>query len=114
MPDAAVILLKAAIGGIFVVAFALLGEALRPKWFAGLFGAAPSIALASLIITVIDKGDHDASQAGLGMMFGAVGFVVFAALVRPLLDRLHAVAASMIALGAWTVVAVGGYLVILR
>ena len=36
------------IGGAVVSSFALLGEVFRPKTFAGLFGAAPSIALASL------------------------------------------------------------------
>jgi len=35
-------------GGIAVSAFAALGDTLRPKSFAGLFGAAPSIALATL------------------------------------------------------------------
>jgi hypothetical protein len=34
-------------GGIAVSAFATLGDTLRPKSFAGLFGAAPSIALAT-------------------------------------------------------------------
>jgi len=34
-------------GGIAVSAFAALGDTLRPKSFAGLFGAAPSIALAT-------------------------------------------------------------------
>src|ERR1700733_2232535 len=114
MPDAAVVVIKAAGGGTLVVAFALLGKALRPKWFAGLFSAAPSIALASLIVTIADKGDLDASEAGLGMMFGAVGFVVFAALVRPLLNRMHAVSASTIGVAAWAVVAIGGYFVVLR
>jgi uncharacterized membrane protein (GlpM family) len=116
MPDAGVVVVKAVAGGTLVVAFALLGQGLRPKMFAGLFAAAPSIALASLIITVIDKGDHDASEAALGMMFGAAGFVVFAALVHPLLvrTRVHAVLASAVSITAWLVVAVGGYLAILR
>ena len=35
-------------GGIAVSAFAALGDTLRPKSFAGLFGAAPAIALATL------------------------------------------------------------------
>ena len=43
-------------GGIAVSAFAALGDALRPKSFAGLFGAAPSIALATLLITLSHKG----------------------------------------------------------
>jgi hypothetical protein len=36
-------------GGVAVAAFAALGDTLRPKSFAGLFGAAPSIALATLV-----------------------------------------------------------------
>ena len=39
-------------GGIAVSTFAALGDSLRPKSFAGLFGAAPSIALATLLITL--------------------------------------------------------------
>jgi hypothetical protein len=39
-------------GGIAVSAFAALADALRPKSFSGLFGAAPSIALATLVLTL--------------------------------------------------------------
>ena len=45
-------LLRFAIGGSVVSLFALLGEVLRPKSFAGIFGAAPSrFALATLGLT---------------------------------------------------------------
>ena len=54
--DAAVIAIKALLGGSMVTAFAVIGHVLRPKWFAGLFAAAPSVAVASLAVTVIDKG----------------------------------------------------------
>lgn len=37
-------------------AFATLGDGLRPKSFAGLFGASPSIAIATLLITLSQKG----------------------------------------------------------
>ena len=40
------------IGGIVVSLFATLGDVLRPKSFAGLFGAAPSIALATIGLTI--------------------------------------------------------------
>lgn len=33
------------VGGLFVSVFALVGDVLKPKSFAGLFGAAPSVAL---------------------------------------------------------------------
>jgi uncharacterized protein DUF3147 len=42
------ILVRFLIGGVAVSAFAVLGDLLKPKSFAGLFGAAPSIALAAL------------------------------------------------------------------
>ena len=41
------------VGGVFVGSFALVGNVLRPKSFAGLFGAAPSVALATLALTVL-------------------------------------------------------------
>jgi hypothetical protein len=37
------------IGGLFVSAFAVLGDGLKPKSFAGLFGAAPSVAFLGLV-----------------------------------------------------------------
>lgn len=40
------------VGGLVVSSFAVLGEIFRPKSFAGIFGAAPSIALATF-------GAHD-------------------------------------------------------
>jgi len=51
-------------GGIAVSAFAALGDTLRPKSFAGLFGAAPSIALATLLITLSQKGAPFAAVEG--------------------------------------------------
>ena len=87
MRELLVVLIKAIAGGTFVVLFALFGQVLHPKWFSGLFSAAPSIAVVGLIITVVDKGDHEASLTAIGMMFGAVGFVMFALCVRVLLTQ---------------------------
>lgn len=55
------ILLRALVGGAVVSAFAMLGDLLKPKSFAGLFGAAPSVALATLVLTVIKDGKGYAS-----------------------------------------------------
>ena len=41
------------IGGVAVSLFAVLGDLLRPKSFAGLFGAAPSVALATLGVALV-------------------------------------------------------------
>ena len=46
------------VGGIVVSAFATLGDVLKPKSFAGLFGAAPSVALATLALTIVKEGVH--------------------------------------------------------
>ena len=53
----ALIGLKALIGGLAVVGF-LIGQAGHPKRFAGLFSAAPSVAVASLAMTVVAKGSE--------------------------------------------------------
>src|SRR5208282_1351416 len=44
------------IGGAVVSIFAVLAEVFKPKSFAGLFGAAPSIALATIGITIAHYG----------------------------------------------------------
>jgi hypothetical protein len=108
--DLVIVLVKALLGGTMVVAFTAVGHVLRPRWFAGLFGAAPSVAVASLTVTVIDQGHRAASLAAWGMIFGALGFVAFAACVRPLLTSVHAVVASALGCGVWVLVAVGTYL----
>jgi hypothetical protein len=43
-------------GGLVVSLFAVVGDVLRPKSFAGLFGAAPSVALATLTLTSWKEG----------------------------------------------------------
>jgi len=47
-----------------VVAFALLSDILQPKSFSGLFSAAPSIAMASLLITALASGHSKSSRCG--------------------------------------------------
>ncbi|HZU61434.1 MAG TPA: DUF3147 family protein, partial [Solirubrobacteraceae bacterium] len=84
MHDVAILAIKAVAGGSLVVAFALLSQALEPKRFAGLFGAAPSVALAGLTVTLLDKGSHDARLEGLGMLAGAAGMIAYAACIIPL------------------------------
>lgn len=109
-----VLAIRAVNGGLFVVLFALLGETLAPKRFAGLFSAAPSVALASLAVTIIDKGTGDARQNTIGMLVGAAALVVFCLTARRLVARFDASRGSALACGAWPAVAVGGCLVVLR
>ncbi len=112
--DVVTTIVQALAGGTLVVAFALVGQAVEPKRFAGIFSAAPSIAIAGLVVAVVALGDGPASRAALGMLFGAAGFVAFSSIVRPLLARLGAVAASAVGCCAWVAVALGSYLLTFR
>jgi uncharacterized membrane protein (GlpM family) len=100
-----ILAIKGLAGGALVVAFALLSQGLEPKRFAGLFSAAPAVALAGLTVTLLDKGAHDAHQSAAGMIAGGVGMAVYAAAVIPLLRRTRPAPASLSAIGVWTLVA---------
>jgi len=66
------------VGGFVVSLFAALGDILRPKSFAGLFGAAPSIALATLGLTIHRDGAHYAAIEARSMILGAIAFFLYA------------------------------------
>lgn len=114
MADAGLILLRALIAGVFVVAFSVLGEVLRPKRFAGLFGAAPSVALANLIVVVAALGTAEAAADAHAMIVGAVGFVAFCLAERFLLRRFSALVASVLCSLLWFAVAGLLYVAALR
>src|ERR1700739_1013422 len=86
--------------GVAVSAFAALGDTLRPKSFAGLFGAAPSIALATLLITLSQKGAPFAAVEGRSMIVGAFALAAYSWTVCVLLKRfmMSSWAATMAAL----------------
>jgi hypothetical protein len=81
------ILLRFLIGGAVVSLFAILGDILRPKSFAGLFGAAPSIALATLGLTIASRGHAYAAIEARSMILGAIAFFFYAAAVIQVLMR---------------------------
>jgi uncharacterized membrane protein (GlpM family) len=103
--DVLVILAKGIAGGVLVVAFAMISETLKPKRFAGLFGAAPAVAIAGLAIVIATKPVHDVHEEAIGMLAGCAGLVAYAAVVSPMLLRLPPLAASAAALVIWLVVA---------
>ncbi len=105
--------LKALAGGVFVLAFAAVSQVLAPKRFAGVFSAAPSVALAGLLVTAAFSGVPDVARSAPGMAVGAVAFGVYCAVAVPLLGRWGAWRGSGAALGAWAVTAALGYLLVL-
>jgi hypothetical protein len=96
-------------GGLAVVAFAALGDILRPKSFAGLFGAAPSIALATLVITIMQNGASFAAMEGQSMIFGAFALAAYCWTVCVLLKRFELLSrtATAAAFVVWLGVAFG-------
>jgi hypothetical protein len=59
----------------------------KPKSFAGLFSAAPSVALATIAMTVVQHGKTYAAVEARSMILGAVAFLIYAAVVSRLLIR---------------------------
>ncbi len=110
------LLLRFVIGGLVVSAFAVIGDLLRPKRFAGLFGAAPSVALATLALTVHHDGAPFAALEARSMIAGSAAFLVCAAATFWLLQRskMHALAAASAALVLWFAVALGAWELWLR
>ena len=70
-------LLRMLAGGMLVSAFAVLGDIFKPKRFAGLFGAAPSVALATLALTAATEGNQYAAVEARSMIGGAVALFVY-------------------------------------
>ena len=110
----ALIGLKAIVGGLAVVAFSLLGQAGHPKRFAGLFSAAPSVALASLAMTLMTRGPDATVPYAQGMLIGSAGMIAYCVVSLLLIDRLHALLGSVLAWLAWVAVAGGLFLALGR
>lgn len=108
------LLIRFAIGGMVVSLFAIMGDVLRPKSFAGLFGAAPSVALATLTLTIAHDGKAYAATEARSMMLGAAAFVVYAASVSWVLMRYKpsALKTSVALLPVWLGISLGVWLLI--
>jgi uncharacterized membrane protein (GlpM family) len=112
--EAAILAVRALLGGTFVALFAVAGELLRPKSFAGIFAAAPSVALASLLITDVTKGSEAVWLAGVGMIAGAVAMVAACTVGIDAVKRFRALRGALAAVAVWVLVAAGLYVVALR
>ncbi|HKV30477.1 MAG TPA: DUF3147 family protein [Candidatus Dormibacteraeota bacterium] len=110
----ALIGLKTVVAGLAVVGFSLTGQAGHPKRFAGLFSAAPSVALASLAMTVIAKGPTATVPYAQGMLIGSAGMLAYCLASLYLVNRLHALVGSIVAWLAWFAVAGALYLAVGR
>ncbi len=101
MHDVAILAGKAVLGGTLVVVFSVIAELVQPKSFAGLFGAAPSIALAALIITVATNGAHAGYVQSQAMVFGAIAMLAYCIAATVTVDRFGALKGSLLSFAAW-------------
>jgi hypothetical protein len=109
-------LFRFVVGGAIVALFATVGGALKPKSFAGLFGAAPSVALATLGLTIYSNGKAYASVEARSMIAGAIALALYSAMTTGLIMKfnLRAMSASILAIPVWLITAVGIWITILR
>jgi uncharacterized membrane protein (GlpM family) len=70
-------LIRFFVGGLVVSLVALIGDIIRPRGFAGLFGAAPSVALATLMLTALADGNAYAAVEARSMVLGAAALLVY-------------------------------------
>lgn len=103
------------LGGAIVSVFAFLGDVVRPKRFAGIFGGAPSVALATLALTAHKSGPLMASLEARSMILSSFGFVLYVYVALRLLAtaRWPPLLVAFAGLGIWGLVAAGaGFLLL--
>jgi len=106
VPTPWLICIKAVDGGLFVALFAVIGEMLQPKRFAGIFGASPAVSLANLLVIALVQGEGTARKASGGMIAGAIALAVAAGVAIPAVRRWGAVLGSAVLWAVWIAVGV--------
>ena len=103
------ILVRFLVGGAVVSVFAAVGDVLKPKSFAGLFGAAPSVALATLGLTIAAEGASYAAIEARSMMAGALALFAYASFVSWIMVRrnVKALVTTICSMPLWFCVAFG-------
>jgi Protein of unknown function (DUF3147) len=110
------IVIRFVIGGVTVSLFAALGDLLKPKSFAGIFGAAPSVALATILLTAAAEGKPYVAVEARSMIAGAIAFFVYAWFSSRLLLRgkWSALRVAVSVLSVWCVCAFGLWFLFLK
>lgn len=109
MSQVGLIALRALAGGTLVVLSALVGEAVSPKAFSGLFSAAPSVSIASLLVIIFSEGSGVAREATTGMVVGAIAMVACCILAAATIPRIGSLRGSLVAWLGWIAVDLGLY-----
>jgi hypothetical protein len=110
------LIVRFVIGGALVSLFAVLGDLFTSKSFAGLFAAAPSVALATLILAVHMKGLAYCALEARSMVVGAIAFLGYTTAVGWSLHRCGGSprARAVVCMVAWFAIAACGWTLWLR
>jgi uncharacterized membrane protein (GlpM family) len=100
-------LLRFLIGGLVVSAFAVIGDMVKPESLGGVFAAAPTIALATIPLTLHKHGAVYTAQDARSMVGGAIAFFCYACVVSFVLmrKRTSAMKTAGFSLAVWAAVA---------
>ncbi len=103
------LVLRFLIGGAVVSVFAIAGDLLKPRSFAGLFGAAPSVALATLALSAAHEGPAYAAAECHSMLIGTIALGLYAWVVCRLLLRqnVEPLPATLYGISIWFAAAFG-------
>jgi multidrug transporter EmrE-like cation transporter len=88
--------------------FSLLGEVIVPKRLSGVLSGAPSVAVASLLLTLAREGSNHITDLMAGMALGALAFIAYVLALRLLCLRLQPIIGSSVAWAVWLGVAISG------
>lgn len=110
--DLALLAVKALAGGGLVVLFSLVSAAVRPRIFSGVFSAAPSVALAGLLVIALQKKPPAAVAGARGMALGSFAMLAYCLVAYVLARRLGARLGSVAAWSVWLLVGLGLYFLV--
>jgi hypothetical protein len=71
------LLYRFVVGGVVVSLFAVIGELFDPKRFSGIFGAAPSVAIATLGLTFLQHGGPTVATEAAWMIAGTIAMLIY-------------------------------------
>lgn len=108
------LILRFCLGGALVSLFSVIGQSFEPKTFGGLFGAAPSIAIASIVIAHFKHGTHYTEADGRSMVVGAVAFAAYgiACVFLTKREHVHVTVAAVLSWLVWAAIAAAGVLIL--
>jgi uncharacterized membrane protein len=99
-------------GGLLVCVFALISQVCKPKQFAGIFSAAPSVLLAGLGITLLTKGAIHAALTTEGATAGAIGLICYCVMATPAIKRFKTIMGVIVSLLGWSLASLCAFVVL--